>query len=280
MTNEVATTQGTALATQQGYDPFAQEAADNGARFGSFLAFSGNDGTYTYGPKDDKKELVHGTQVAMDPNSYNRGWICWVDGKPKDRIVVNILAGKPQEDEKSLPDHGPYKTYQDGTSDGWQKYGEIDLIDVNDETAPYSYNFFGFTKYTAFARFLGEYAKLRKTKPGQFPVVELGARKYEVTNEKVRKGTFKFAPDFKIVGWLTADQYAELSSAAAAKAAAAEAAAAEEAGNSEDVAAEPVQNVEATPVATKQAEAPQAAPTPASTPAPATARQRRFGSAG
>src|SRR5665213_3190255 len=104
MNTSVATqsTSGALALAAATYNPFAQEALDAGAKFGNFLSFNGNDGTFLYGGKDDQKELVHGTQLALRVSDYQRGWYCWKESEVVDKVMLGIMQGRPPEDKESL----------------------------------------------------------------------------------------------------------------------------------------------------------------------------------
>lgn len=268
------TTQG-AVAHPAHFDPFANEAALAGVKTGEFLKFNGNDGTFLYGPKDDQKELSHGAQVAIRLHEYRRGWFCWKESEVVDRVMVGIMEGVPPTDANYLEDHGPYKKYDDGSEDGWMKTGEITLFDING--GAYAFTFGGDTKCNAFARLCGEFGKQWKLHPDEVPVVEIGARKFEVKGQ--RKGTFKYAPTYTIVGWMKEQEFVELQATSAASAAAQTNTSSADSEDASNYAAQaPVETVQS-----KQATATPETTTPpadGASAAPESRRSKRFGTAG
>jgi hypothetical protein len=237
MTNDLTTTNGGAVATQADYDPFAAAAAEMGVFAGSYLKFSGNDGDYTYGPEASSKTLEHGTQLAVDMSTFNRGWICWKEGEAIEEVMVPILEGAPPP-QATLTDHGPYATYQDGTKDGWteQRSVSLHLLDTGEL---FVWKATSKSALRAFANLVNDYAKVYRTKPGKVPVIEIGATSFEPKvgdkggpQKKIGK---KYAPVINIVGWLANEEFLALADAGT-RAAAEAAEASRDAGEENDAA--------------------------------------------
>ena len=211
MTQAVTTTGGNALASAADFNPFLQEALNSGLKFGQFLNFNGNEGHFTYGAKESKVELPHGTCLAMNLNEYRRGWYCWKNKDVADKVLVGILQGSPPA-EAALPDHGPYETYKDGSQDGWTRAGEITCVDVNDGLGVFDFSFYNVSSMMAFEALLGAFGKVYKMHAGEVPVVEIGSRSF--VPKGVRGEAKKWAPTYKIVGWISTDEYDALSAEA------------------------------------------------------------------
>jgi hypothetical protein len=213
MTNEVTKTANSSLAfPTDGPDIFAKRAADLGAIQGSFLKFDGNSGDFEYGPKDDAKEVTHGTLVAANMTTFKSGWICWVAGEAVEEIMVPILEGEPPA-EDTLTDHGPYVTYDDGTADGWQEQNGIELRLMNNGEL-LMFKSTSKSGKRAFGKLLQDFAKIYRQKPNQVPVVELSAQAFEPKVGKAggpqKKIGKKFAPILKIVDWMPVDDFEAL----------------------------------------------------------------------
>lgn len=217
--NALTKTTSTAVGfTDPNYDPFAAAAADMGGFRGNFLGHDGNSGDYTYGPAADKKELDLGTQLAVNMTTVGRGWICWVDGEVADETMVNIMEGSPPA-ASTLADHGPYQKYEDGSEDGWVEQSTVEFRHL--ETGElFLFKAAGKSKNRAIGNLLADYAKVWKTKPGQVAVIELGDATFEPKVGKEggpkKKIGKKHAPVFKIVGWISNDEFEELAGVAAA----------------------------------------------------------------
>ena len=233
MTTEIATTGNTSLATAGATaNRFAQVAGNMGASEGAFMKFDGNSGTFSYG--SDQDELEHGTQLAAHMTDLSRGHICWVDGEVKEEVMIGILAGDPPA-QHTLTDYGPYQTYPDGTKDGWSEQVVLTFRNTEDGEK-YTFKSTSKSGLRAVANLIRDYGKLFKTHPNDTPVVELGANSFvPKNNKKVGK---KYAPDFKIVGWLTPAQVEKLDDTAQAAADDAQENGADDASNYQEQAAE------------------------------------------
>lgn len=207
---------GTVLATTTaGYDPFAAAAADMGATRGLFLKFDGNEGTFSYGPKDDEQEIPLGTQLATNfGGTFKRGFICWKESEAVDEVMELVADGAEPTREADLEDHGPYETYEDGSKDGWRKQAAFELVDLESGNR-FAFKASSASAYTAAGRLAAGFAKAYRQKSGMVPVVQVDADPFDVyardqhgKKTKKKQGT-KFAPSFKIVGWISMTEYDE-----------------------------------------------------------------------
>ena len=221
MTTDMTTTSNNQVGFPTNSDPFAKAARDLGVNEGSFLRFDGNTGDFTYGPKDDTKDLAHGTLLAVNMTTFKRGWICWKEGEAVEEVMVPILEGEPPA-ETTLTDHGPYETYDDGTSDGWQSQNGIELRSV-DTGEMFTYKGTSKSAGRAFGNLLDAFAKVYRQKPNQVPVIEISANAFEPKvkgkdgkpGKKIGK---KYAPVLKIVSWMPMSEFLALIDVAAAAA--------------------------------------------------------------
>lgn len=60
-------------------------------------------------------------RFAVDVDGAERGFVCFVDGKLEDKVMVRVASGKKVSQE-TLPDHGPYEG-----NDGWKACTSIQL---------------------------------------------------------------------------------------------------------------------------------------------------------
>jgi len=193
----VKAAQGGAVATANA-EKWAAIAGQHGsAEFSGaqFLKFNGNDGVYIYGK--DKEELPLGTQLAVNMNDYSVGYICWKEGEMIEKIMVPVIAGNPPP-ASELPDHGPYKTYDDGTKDGWSAQRTVTMRDV-ETGVTYEFQVSNKSGEIAMGNLLRDFAKEMARHDGEVPVVELGSNSFVLKN--VRGQPTKYAPVLKIVGW-------------------------------------------------------------------------------
>jgi len=199
MGKEVAVSQqGGAVAAADQWAALANQYSAGGESSGvQFLKFDGNNGEYTYGSA--REELPLGSQLAVNMASYSVGFICWKDGQVVDEVMVPIVSGKGVN-RSDLTDHGPYKTYADGTKDGWSEQRSVDFKGVEDGT-DYQFKTTSKSGLIALGNLLRDFAKAVKLHDGEVPIVE--ASRNEFTPKNVRGGdnTKKYAPAFKITAW-------------------------------------------------------------------------------
>jgi len=255
MAQELTTAQSTALGFPiggDGPDPFARAAKEMGGTRANFLKFDGNNGDYTYGPDDDKKELEHGDQLACNMATFKRGWICWKEGEVADEVMVPVVEGEPPA-AATLKDHGPYASYDDGSEDGWTEQASVEFRDLESGML-FLFKVSSRGAKRAMSALLQDFSKVYRQKLNQVPVIEIGATSFE---PKVGKGDGpkkkvgkKYAPSLKIVGWVPAAEFLEL--AAKGDAAAAEEAPAEQPAG--DSGAEDPSNYQTEPAAEPVAE--------------------------
>jgi hypothetical protein len=215
MTNEVAVRGSTALVTSTDdyYAALAAEAQSYRGGGGGvlFLKFNGNDGYYSYGADD--VDLPVDSQVAMNPRSLKRGWICWKGGQVQEEIMMSLEEGLPPA-KHLLPDYGPY-----GKDDGWSEQKTIEFKTIDGEGLTFLFQANNKSKMNALEAVMKDFARQYKSNPGCVPVVELGENEFETQpkNEDGSKGrkVRKHAPKFKLVGWMTEEELQSLSEGAA-----------------------------------------------------------------
>lgn len=208
MSNELTTRGGGYLATNDDY--FAALAAEaSGLKGGgdgkAFMKFDGNDGSASYGADDTPIE--RGTEFAMNPRSYARGWVIWVDGEVVHEEMVKLEEG-PQPRKADLPDKGPY-----GEEDGPVEQYTIDFKLLDEPYVEMVFQANNVSKRRALAGLLKDFGNAFRNNPGKVPVVRLDAREFEGKTKGGRKVT-KYAPEFKIVRWMSEADLAELSQGA------------------------------------------------------------------
>jgi hypothetical protein len=208
MTNEVATRPNSYIAnTDDYYAALAAEAETYKGGGGGvlFLKFNGNDGYYSYGADD--VDLPLGTRAAMDPQSLKRGWICWVDGKVKEEVMMSLVEGAPPA-KHQLTDHGPY-----GEDDGWSEQKTIEFKTIEGDEGPVALLFQANngSKMRALEALMKDFARSYKNHPGQVPIIEIDEREFEAKPKNGGRKVTKHAPVFKIVDWMSHDDLLALS---------------------------------------------------------------------
>lgn len=211
MANDLTTTQSTDLANLS-EDIFKKALATEVTFSGQFLEFDGNTGDYLYGPGNEKKELAHGSRLAVDMVHFRKGWICWKNSKVVDEVMQTIIENPAGPSKDELADHSPYDTSGE-LKDGWTAQRSFDMI--FGETG----EIFLFKTMSGGGRrgardLLEAFVKSYKLHPGMLPIVEIGASKFDVKNDKGKKVGTKFAPKFTVVDWLLQTTYLEMKDAA------------------------------------------------------------------
>lgn len=176
-------------------DAFAAAANELGANIAGFFGFSGNTGEWKY-----KGQIIeHGSHIAINPEQMRKGYVCWKDGKPVDRLVEKILGGAKLPMKTELFDHGPYAN----KNDGWTELVELPVkfLDTGEE-ADISLSSAG--GRNALLRLGSEWAtksKMNLDEDGnrKVAIVEIGAQGFK---PKDAPGT-KYAPVLKIVDWVS-----------------------------------------------------------------------------
>lgn len=191
----------TALATT-GANPWAEAA--KGVETGAYLKFNGNDGRYSFGQDDE--DLPAGSRVVGDMQTLAFGWMCWVDSKVEEEVLVLVVDGKPPH-EHELNDYGPYD--QD---DGWREAASLSLVlesygdDDQDDAVgtPLLWKTSTGGQVRQVRKLSGAYGRVVAQHPDEFPIIELGAESYVPKNKK--HGKLKWSPALKIVGWISAEE--------------------------------------------------------------------------
>jgi hypothetical protein len=158
-----------------------------------FLSF-GKDGTWRYGR--DQDELTPEDRLAVNPASFQVGWIGWEDGKVVDEIMVPITA------RASLPSLSSLPAIKSGTTNGWltqlsvqmkmlpnEMLGDTESIDMKYSTTSHGGK-----------RALADLSKAILRDMGAqrvIPVVACGRDSYKHR----QYGTIQI-PTFTVVGWL------------------------------------------------------------------------------
>ena len=197
MSNALTTTGGGFLAASADtYADLEAAAAElgGGAGGGIYLKFNGNDGIFTYGSTGD--ELPLGSQVAFNPTSLQKGYICWKDEEVVDELMVPFSARLPNKAD--LTDHGPYEE----KNDGWQEQSIVDFKMTEEPFHDLVFKATGIGKRNAVARLMQDFVKSYKANPGLIPIVEVDEVEYE-SKAKGARNAKKHAPVFKIVAWVS-----------------------------------------------------------------------------
>lgn len=190
MANEV-TVQG-----QHEVDPFQQYADEVAYRQhieGDMLRFSKH-GEYKAG--QDQEEIPEGTRMLVYMPGMKRGWVKWQDGAPVQHVIGLVADGyqPPNRSELGDLDEETWGELNGRPIDPWQKTNYLVMCDEEGQI----YTFVTSSKggLSAVGALADSYAKRRRMKPDEIPVIELQARSY---NHKDFGETF--APVLHITGW-------------------------------------------------------------------------------
>jgi hypothetical protein len=178
-------------------DPYSSYGAKVGVQ-GNFLTFK--NGEFTFG--QDARTLPMGTRLAVNMPGLRIGWRRWYGGQLTDDLTELLSDGPRLQTRDALGSDDPalWEKDQDGKPrDPWSLSNVIEFID--DQGERYIYATASKGGINAIGRLCAEYGKLYRQRPGQVPIIELGADSYI---HPVYKKTFVpvFAP---IVGWTRED---------------------------------------------------------------------------
>lgn len=193
----LTTTNGsTALATTGGGNPFLDAAESMGASSGALvLRFDGNTGAFSYGK--DREAIDKGTRMAVNPNEFRLGWICWSDGKVLEQRMTRIVDGKPPA-RSELTDHG----IEEVDGDGWREQASATFRDI-ESGDEFRLDISSKGGRIALGNLVRDYGKAFSAHPGELAIVELGNVSFDAKDPKTgKKVGRKHAPAFKIVAWM------------------------------------------------------------------------------
>jgi hypothetical protein len=187
-------------ATQPDIDPYLAFSDSSIGFSGSYLSFS--HGEWLYG--QDKKILPLGTKLVAHMPGMKFGWRRWRDGRVADDLTQLITERHPLhiEPRNALGDNDSalWELMSGKPRDPWQKTMSVELIDGNEEKYLCSQSSkSGLDAMTALSI---AYGKERRMRPGQLPLVELGAGFYMHPDKNIGK---VHTPVLKLVGWVDGD---------------------------------------------------------------------------
>jgi hypothetical protein len=190
MTTEIAKTD---LPTIDPFQKFADETASRAHIVGQLLRFTKH-GEYKCG--QDQDEVAEGTRMLAYLPGLKYGWVKWNEGQPVRHLIGLIAEGfePPPREELGDLDESTWNELNGRPIDPWQKTNYLVMLDEEGEL----YTFVTSSKggLSAIGQVADSYAKRRRMKPDEIPVIELHARSYQ---HKDFGETF--APSFKIVAW-------------------------------------------------------------------------------
>lgn len=193
-------------------NPFLTDAGPGGLIFGEYIKFV-KEGRIIDRDKDDVIDI--GDVFIPHMMGLRHGWACWKEAKKVDEVIILVASGDTFPAESTLPNHGPYKEYADGTTDGWAEYYEVPMIvELEDGSASqYTLQLSSKSGVNGMKSLLREYGGKYIKKIGEdgnlmFPVVEFDTTGFTI-KDNPKAGTI-YAPKFSIVDWANASEIAAL----------------------------------------------------------------------
>jgi hypothetical protein len=199
---EVATaTAAVGTATQNFFQKYGGSAASGGPTVGSFLKFS-KFGEYRHGSYDE--QLALGTQLAVYMNSFCIGWTRWESNRPAERIMGPLAEGfvPPKRAELGHHEQAQWERDSDGRArDPWQFTNTVVLKPVDSDEVFYTFSTASKGGLAALGKLALEFGNRMRSKPDEYPVVELDRDSYQHSNKAY--GEIR-VPVFTVVGWVPA----------------------------------------------------------------------------
>lgn len=184
-------------------NPFTSAADEAGAMANHYLRFNGNTGEWS---RTGQEPVEAGTVFAMMIMEAKKGFIGWKNKKPVSEHLVYIRTRAPMPVESELPDLGPKIVDTDGYAQvvrfpvrDLQGGPQLDLTDKAD---------FG---WRPIWKLLAEYGANARMHPDKttgrpkIPLVEINTEAFDT-----KAGAVKYRPAYKITGWMTEMELAEL----------------------------------------------------------------------
>ena len=210
MGNALTRASETAMAAAGDFNPFSIAGAGSVGN-ALYMKFNGQTGSFTFGQDND--ELDHGSKLAMDIDNTRWAWTFWWDEKVLETIEARIWDDP--EGHKNEPDELPesyegdmnlaeIRTMQNDRSqtfsDGWTCAAIVGLREVGGEQREFTLRLNRGVALNSYLGLLALYGRKFKLFPDQTPIVEFDVNKYKA---KAKGAGWRFAPTFKIDGWMT-----------------------------------------------------------------------------
>jgi hypothetical protein len=190
------------------YNPYEQYGDQMTMRpiVGRLLKFSKGD----YLAGEDQEEIAAGTQLVVQMDQLMIGWIKWVDNKPEQQLMGPLAEGFVPARRGDLGDHDESQWEVDTSGkarDPWQFSNYVIMKEpgkpaVDDDLYTFTTSSRGGLQ--AMGDLCKNYGKEMRTRPDEWPVIELGVDSYQHSNKEF--GRIKI-PTLKIVGWESKDTW-------------------------------------------------------------------------
>jgi len=160
---------------------------------------------------EDDEEIEPGTRFVVNMDQLAIGWVKWVANKPEQQIMGLLVEGHQPQKRESLGDHDEtlWEVDQNGKArDPWQFTNYVIMKEPGADGSKDDnlYTFASSSKggLNALGGLCKAYGKEMRTKPDQYPVVEIGVDSYNHPNREL--GRIK-VPTFKLVDWEAKDKF-------------------------------------------------------------------------
>lgn len=175
------------------YEEYAEEVSSRAHITGNLLRYTKH-GEYKAGA--DQDEVEEGTRMLVYMPSMKRGWVKWADQQPVQHVIglVSERFRPPEREALGDMDESEWGELNGRPIDPWQKTNYLVMCDESGQL----YTFVTSSKggLSAVGELSSIYAKRRRMKPDEIPVIELHGRSYQ---HKDFGETF--APKFVITSW-------------------------------------------------------------------------------
>lgn len=192
MTTEIAT-------AQDNYFSSYAQATTRKAIVGDLLKFT-RYGEWIAG--QDEEEIDAGTRYIPIMDELLIGWQKWEDGKPAEQHMGKLSEGFRPAKRSELGDDDEATWERDdkgNPKDPWQLTNML-ILKAEDSDRIYTYSPSSRGGLSALGELCGQFGKMIRQKPDQYPIIELQTSSYK--HEKYGK---TFIPVLKVVGWTTKD---------------------------------------------------------------------------
>jgi hypothetical protein len=189
------------------FDSFADEAAPQNI-IGKLLVF--NKGDLLVGR--DKEEIPAGSKFTAGMDMLMAGYVKWRGNRPVNHALVRVGDGAPLPKRDHLGDHDKdsWEVGLDGDPrDPWQEVNYLPLLD--DQGELYTFVVSGKSAITEAGHLSRAYARHRRTRPHEFPVIALNVGSYQHRDRAI--GRVKY-PEINCIGWTSKTDFMKALAAA------------------------------------------------------------------
>jgi hypothetical protein len=152
----------------------------------------------------DGATIPIGTEMVVQPDGIELGWIHWADGRPDDERIGRLADGYRRPTRKELGDNDQTTWPRDENgvpSDPWRETWSVPMADIA-TGEPYLFTTGSKGGSDALKKLSSAWAAHARAKPDEYPVVRLSAGSYM---HPIKSRGRIFFPIFEILDWITKD---------------------------------------------------------------------------